>query len=195
MPLGGACMLATLHAGGRRASGFSLHSPDAPQPGHSALRSLHSGEHSPHDVGQMRSIESGLASHSPCWAQLPHEASVSLQMWVHVPHESGHTSAMYFCARRGGGAPAARQRPRAGWVRGGAGWHSRCAVPVTQSPARAAAHRVLAGALAILGPVGAVRPLVVADAGVHERAEEGRGEEGSAEERLLRACRCAEARA
>ena len=76
-----------------------MHSPDAPQPGHSGLRSLHSGVHRPQLVGQMRSIASGLASHSPCCAQLPHDVSVSLHECVHVPHESGQISAMYFCKR------------------------------------------------------------------------------------------------
>merc|ERR1719181_1483032 len=77
-------------------SGFSLHSPEPPQPMQSSLRSLHSGVQRPQLVGQMRSIASGLASHSPALAHEPQEASVSLHTWVQTPHESGHVVAMNF---------------------------------------------------------------------------------------------------
>ena len=80
-------------------SGFSLHSPAAPQPGHSSLRSLHSGVHRPQLVGHTRSIDSWFSSHSPCLAHEPHEGSVSLQVWVQTPHESGQFFIMNICAR------------------------------------------------------------------------------------------------
>ena len=143
-------------------SGFSLHSPAAPHPGHSSFRSLHSGVHRPQLVGHSRSMASGLASHSPCMAQLPQEASVSLHECVHVPQESGQISAMYFCERR----------VRAICVRGCSRRWRAC----ERAQSCGQAHGIVARALAIARPVGAVGTLVVADATVNGRDEERTGQ-------------------